>query len=250
MTKGTNIIIGLLVAILTLTGCDFKRDKPEYVEPSISFAVPKQIALSDMEKEQVAEAQKVEAARLAEEARKAEEARLAEEARKAEEARVAEEKRIADLEAENQRIQKEAEEAEKARIAEIERQQEEANRQLAERLEREKAKTPPPAPKTVPAPPVVPQWIAQAMQNYNYYAPANTVFLMTSDMGGCTGMIENVAGCTTIYADGRIEIRLASQDEFVLIHEIAHTLGVGNECEADRIAREKTGRDVYPNCPR
>lgn len=244
------LVVGALALVL-LTGCS--APATEVATPTVTTKAPLSTEqLKDIAK--VRGMQQAEQNRLKVEAEKkaAEEKAAAEEAARVEAERLAaeeaERKRIADLEAENQRIQKEAEQA---RIAEIERQQAEANRHLAERLERERAKNPPPAPKAAPpAPPAVPQWIAQAMQRYGYYAPANTVFLMTSDMGGCKAIRADAVGCTTLYADGRLEVRLATQDEFVLIHEIAHTLGARDECTADRIAREKTGRDVYPNCPR
>lgn len=244
----------LLISSIMLVGCSAANANTQPTldvdQQSVVQAMPNTAMLNEIlqeekniQREETANAKKEEK-RKAEEARQAEIARVAAEAEKAqkvEEARIAEEKLAQEKALEEDKTWKKT-----------------ANKQ--------QSKTPvalsePPPPPSVPAPEVNSNalliresgfdWINRMQKKYGVYAYPGTEFTIQS-VTGCHKFAPQALGCTSQEVDRdtgkpthkRITVALTPSsigNVYVLFHEIGHTQGIMDDCQADIYSRNITG---------
>lgn len=223
LKAAASVVLILLMPLVPL-------DAPA-AEPQIRVATHNPAMVPDTAGERAtlreyAEAAQAQARRAAEEAARIEAERA--EAERAEAAR---------LEAERQALA-----AEQAAV-EAERRAVEAQRQPAPP---QQAPTPAPAPAPAPQPAPAPapmdpyQWINATMAKYNVYPyPGTQIVIGYGQCGnrdGCTHQ-ETMGGAPTRKGIVMFIAPTGIGKEFVLMHEIAHTHGILDECQADAFAR-------------
>lgn len=248
-------IVGLiLISAVLLTGCSAAQ--AQETNPSLLQAESILSAMDTKTSDSIGQEEKTvlraeifeakqEQKRQLEAARQAEEARIAAEAKaKAdEEARVAEEERIA---------------------------QEKAAQAKAEVARKDAASVKPNAPVAVPNIPAIPaepvkvasstglmagesgfDWINRMQRQYGVYAYPGTEFSIKGSTN-CHSFALQALGCTTQEVDAetrkpthkRISVALTPSsigNPYVLFHEIAHTQGIMDDCQADIFSRNITG---------